>query len=686
MRVDATNDDCLIIEKYSSDFSTIIFSKEIPFELPIFGGFYCGKNNLFVMYGEKNLEDSEEKEVVRVVKYDYSWNKQGSTSFYGINTYVPFASGSSSFDETEDILYIHTSHTMFKTEDGLHHQANLTFAIDKNSMKTISDRHIIWSVYCGYVSHSFNQFIKIDGKDILTVDHGDAYPRSVVLIKYPEDSSKGIVDTGGTNYVNLIEIPGEIGENQTGITVGGFEVSKNNYLVAATQVDPTGNPDNYLNKQTKNLYIMIQPKNNLSSLKTQRVTLTKHKEGDAESADNPFLIKISDNKFLVMWESVYKDSTHYNKYYKNEIFAVLIDENGNKLTDIKKFNGTLSDCQPIFYNGKVFWYSAGYYEVYDFSNGIYEAEKESNATFYEIEVIENGSSNVLVFSDNPGDVNKKTDAKQVRDYVTRFYKVVLGRDGEESGINDWTNKLVTKEKTGCDVAKGFAMSPEFTKKNLSNDEFLKTMYKAFFNREPDESGYNNWIQKLNSGVSREAVIAGFVNSYEFQNLCAKYNINPGTMVVSEEGQKITQPQQPQQKPPLKLDASGVDDAKLDEYVERLYTEILGRPSESDGKAYWKKVIIEGQDKDGNIYDAATAARKGFFESVEYRNLGRNDDEFLTDLYHAFFGREPDESGYADWQNRMKNEGYSRQRVIDEGFGRSPEFKNLLKSYGFKIIE
>ena len=98
------------------------------------------------------------------------------------------------------------------------------------------------------------------------------------------------------------------------------------------------------------------------------------------------------------------------------------------------------------------------------------------------------------------------------------------------------------------------------------------------------------------------------------------------------------------------------------------------------------MIKEGKDSKGNVYDAATAARKGFFESKEYKNQNRNDDEFLTDLYAAFFNRKPDADGYAYWQNKMKNEGYSRERVIDEGFGHSKEFKNLLTSYGFKIIE
>lgn len=288
----------------------------------------------------------------------------------------------------------------------------------------------------------------------------------------------------------------------------------------------------------------------------------------------------------------------------------------------------------------------------------------------------------------------QADASEVRAFVERFYKVVLGRDGEGSGINDWTQKLVRKEKTGADVARGFAMSKEFINKNLSKEEFLKVLYKGFFDREPDEGGFNGWIEKMNNGMSREAVIAGFVNSQEFKKLCKRYGIIAGTMEVSAEGQK---PQYENNNnnnnnnsnnnsSTLKLDASGVDEAKLDEYVERLYTEILDRPSEAEGKAYWKKVIIEGKDDKGNVYDAATAARRGFFESKEYKNRGRNDDEFLYDLYRAFFNREPDEDGYKYWQNKMKNEGYTRQRVIDEGFGHSKEFKNLLISYGFKIVE
>ncbi len=301
---------------------------------------------------------------------------------------------------------------------------------------------------------------------------------------------------------------------------------------------------------------------------------------------------------------------------------------------------------------------------------------------------------------NPSNLTNEVSTEQeaqIRSFVVRFYKEVLGRSDEQiandkAGVDDWTNKLVTKQKTGADVARGFAMSKEFTNKNLGDDAFLKTMYRAFFDREPDEGGYNGWMTKMNNGTSREAVIAGFVNSQEFKNLCAKYGINPGEMKVSKQGQQNNNNNQNnnQTVAPLKLDASGVKPEKLDEYVERLYTKILKRDSEEDGKKYWAEVIINGKDDKGNSYDAATAASKGFFNSKEYKNQNTSNEQFVVDCYAAFFNRDPrgtdDEVNYQDWVNQLNEGKITREYMIEKGFGKSKEFKNLLISYGFKIIE
>jgi len=114
-----------------------------------------------------------------------------------------------------------------------------------------------------------------------------------------------------------------------------------------------------------------------------------------------------------------------------------------------------------------------------------------------------------------------------------MYQQTLNRQPDPQGLASWVNGLKSGELSGADVARNFIFSQEFTNKNLSNEQFLNVMYKAFFNRAPDPGGYNGWLAELESGKSREYVLAGFVNSQEFNNLCQEYEINLGSLKVSE---------------------------------------------------------------------------------------------------------------------------------------------------------
>ncbi len=327
------------------------------------------------------------------------------------------------------------------------------------------------------------------------------------------------------------------------------------------------------------------------------------------------------------------------------------------------------------------------------------ASGDSSYNIYVTFPAQSNTNNVVMFTadnnDNSICINAPADFKlslggdpaQVKAFVKRFYKEVMNREGDEGGVNYWADALLSKEKTGADVANFFALSPEFEAKNLNNDAFVRVMYKAFFNREADAGGYEVWMNWLSNGRTRKSVVAEFVNSEEFKTLCMNYGINPGQIIVSPEEQNTPQPNtnpQSPETPPLLLDPKGVNDVKLDEYVERLYQKVLERGSEPSGKAYWKQVIKNGNDGNGKQFDAAIAAREGFFDSPEYTAKNKSDEDFLTDVYHAFFNREPDAGGYTYWLNRMKNENYPRQKVIDEGFGHSKEFIELLESYGFVV--
>jgi len=61
----------------------IIFYKEIPFELPIFGAFFDGKEYNFAIFGQFNPDENDDVEVYRLVKYDKDWNRLDHLSIYG---------------------------------------------------------------------------------------------------------------------------------------------------------------------------------------------------------------------------------------------------------------------------------------------------------------------------------------------------------------------------------------------------------------------------------------------------------------------------------------------------------------------------------------------------------------------------------------------------------------------------
>jgi hypothetical protein len=84
----------------------------------------------------------------------------------------------------------------------------------------------------------------------------------------------------------------------------------------------------------------------------------------------------------------------------------------------------------------------------------------------------------------------------IEEFVKRFYLVVLGRTAEPEGLSNWVNKLKTKTATGADIAMGFVFSDEFDEKSKDDVTFLNTLYEAFFNRDADLDGFNNWLSQL----------------------------------------------------------------------------------------------------------------------------------------------------------------------------------------------
>ena len=116
------------------------------------------------------------------------------------------------------------------------------------------------------------------------------------------------------------------------------------------------------------------------------------------------------------------------------------------------------------------------------------------------------------------------EKSKVVQFVERMYTECLKRSAESGGLTYWSKELCNHTKTGKSLLDAFFLSEEIRKKNLSNEEYVRRIYKAMLNRDPDSGGLNYWVGELNKGKQATAVIAGFVDSKEFTNICDEYGI------------------------------------------------------------------------------------------------------------------------------------------------------------------
>ena len=337
----------IVVENYSADGNKLISQRTISKELNLFGGFYSGKDYNYLVFGQNNTAESDSKEVVRVVKYTKSWSKVNSCSISGVNTTKPFSAGSLRMEEAGGKLYVYTCHEMYADSDGINHQANMLFTIDESSMSLTDSMYDVLNLTDGYVSHSFNQFIKADesGKYIYRVDHSESSNytmngsylsvNGITLTKYKADGKSTAVS---------VSIPVKFDMNKsnyTGASIGGFELGSGNCLIAYAK-------DVSSSCKTRNVYISVTDE---LFNGTQNIALTNYGTSSKVTCRTPQLIKINDNLFLVMWEE-YNSSTG-----KTATKTMTVDSNGKTVTKAISHSFGLSDCQPVVCSdGMVKWY------------------------------------------------------------------------------------------------------------------------------------------------------------------------------------------------------------------------------------------------------------------------------------------------------------------------------------------
>ena len=246
-----------------------------------------------------------------------------------------------------------------------------------------------------------------------------------------------------------------------------------------------------------------------------------------------------------------------------------------------------------------------------------------------------------------------TSRMMIEDFVTRLYKLVLGRTPDAGGLTYWADLLQSKKKTGVEVAYGFFFSDEYINKKVSDSTFTEALYRTLLDRNSDASGKAYWLNYLSTGVTRHYVFAGFANSTEFAGICNKYQITRGSYqstAIADQNVKVTA------------------------FVSRMYTVCLGRGFDRAGLDDWVGRLLRGETTGkGIIY--------GFFFSTEFKSKNTSNETFVSLAYKTLFDRNPDTAGYNDWLARLRS-GQSRETVLN-GFIGSAEFTRLCENFGIR---
>ena len=133
------------------------------------------------------------------------------------------------------------------------------------------------------------------------------------------------------------------------------------------------------------------------------------------------------------------------------------------------------------------------------------------------------------------------------------------------------------------------------------------LYLAFFQRPPDDDGWDHWIEVRSGGLQLEEIAESFAQSEEFERRYGSVNFSV--------------------------------------LLDRLYADVLGRAPDAEGKAYWLDLLDRGEVSRGTIVVY-------FTESAEFRRAARGRTE-LTVVNRVLELERPTAAEITAW-NRLRS--------------------------------
>jgi len=189
-------------------------------------------------------------------------------------------------------------------------------------------------------------------------------------------------------------------------------------------------------------------------------------------------------------------------------------------------------------------------------------------------------------------------------YVQELYRDLLGREGEDSGITNWTLLLNSGTLDRSQIMWHFFESSEFEQ---GVGSILK-LYHGLLERSPDVCDLEYWNERLHSGMTIEHIAQSILASVD--------------------------------------DTSALKDQSDSIFVSSLYENLTGGDEISqESMTYWVNELANGENRGKVVLN--------FIQSDQYKEIIQ--PEIMSDiLYLQCLNREADTQGYQYWNQAFEN--------------------------------
>ena len=223
---------------------------------------------------------------------------------------------------------------------------------------------------------------------------------------------------------------------------------------------------------------------------------------------------------------------------------------------------------------------------------------------------------------------------QLSDQIRRLYLAYFDREPDPGGRDGWLIARANGAPLDA-VSSAFAASTEFqqTYGSLDDGQFVDLVYQNLFGRAPDAEGRTFWLGLLAAGVSRGSVMTSLSEAEEYRNLT-------GTST------------------PI--------DTPVAHQIERLYRAYFDRSADQGGLDFWLEQFAGGA--------GLGSLSQEFARSTEFTNTygDLNNAQFVDLVYNNVLGRPGEAEGVAFWLGALNDGTLTRGQVMI-GFSESAEY-------------